>query len=439
MSNAMVYTAGSLRVDVQDERVFLNDVPVPLGHKSFALLLALLQSPQRMLTKDELIEAVWDGRAVSDGVLTTAMRELRQALNDNARHPHFIQTVHGRGYRFLLDVEATALAPIPLASKLQADTGSLAPDPDRKTSSWLAWPVGALVVGALAVFGPMSVQSTLQKHSESDSFAMNETLNSVIVVPFSDLSPNGSDDWFAGGLTQELLTSLGQVSDLDVIGVDRAALSEVGSINGAQLAQDLGIESAVEGSVRRDNGRIRVTVQLSRAEDGVVIWSEAYDRADSEIISIQEDLAFELANSLNTVADADLLRAMSGAGTSSVEAYQAMLSGHFFLSQQYATGDASYRRLAYDEYERARQIDPEFSEAHWLAARYWLERSTYLVKSTAALDAFLTEVALQLRYSSISDLMLDEIKTIENQGDKWWFGGDLNSRPHDYESCALTS
>ena len=105
MTKGTVYLAGALRLDLADERVFLNGVALSLGHKSFALLVALVQSPQRLLTKDELIETVWDGRAVSDGVLTTAMRELRSALNDKARDPQFIQTVHGRGYRFLLEVE----------------------------------------------------------------------------------------------------------------------------------------------------------------------------------------------------------------------------------------------------------------------------------------------------------------------------------------------
>lgn len=380
MTKGTVYLAGALRLDPADERAFLNGVPLSLGHKSFALLLALMQSPQRLMSKDELIATVWDGRAVSDGVLTTAMRELRSALSDKARDPQFIQTVHGRGYRFLLEVETEGDA-ANLDDGVAGVSQSPAPKkhgarPNKARGAWLL--IAAVLVGVTVLILGLNRLSQDRPSIETVTVKV-EPANSVLVVPFADLSPSGSDDWFAGGLTQELLTTLGQTSELAVVSVDRDALSSASSLNGAELARQLGVDSAIEGSVRRADGRVRVSVQLSRAADGVVVWSNSYDRADTEIISIQEDVAFELANSLNTVTDTEQLRAMTKAGTRSVDAYQALLSGHFYLMQQYASGDANYRRLAYEEYERARLIDPEFSEAHWLAARYWLERSTYIV------------------------------------------------------------
>ncbi|MEL7031190.1 MAG: winged helix-turn-helix domain-containing protein [Pseudomonadota bacterium] len=379
MTKGTVYLAGALRLDLADERVFLNGAALSLGHKSFALLVALVQSPQRLLTKDELIETVWDGRAVSDGVLTTAMRELRSALNDKARDPQFIQTVHGRGYRFLLEVETEAdLTGETTNPAIIQSPPSETPE-ERQTTARGAWLVIAAVLAAVTVL-ILSLDRIGQNDPSIETVTVEvEPATSVLVVPFADLSPSGSDDWFAGGLTQELLTTLGQTSDLAVVSVDRDALSGVSPLNGAELARQIGVDSAIEGSVRRADGRVRVSVQLSRAADGVVVWSQSYDRADAEIISIQEDVAFELANSLSTVTNTEQLRAMTKAGTRSVDAYQALLSGHFYLMQQYATGDASYRRLAYEEYERARLIDPDFSEAHWLAARYWRERSTYIV------------------------------------------------------------
>ena len=380
MTKGTVYLAGALRLDLADQRAFLNGVALSLGHKSFALLLTLMQSPQRLISKDELIEAVWDGRAVSDGVLTTAMRELRSALSDKARDPQFIQTVHGRGYRFLLEVEtesdATNLDDVIAEVSQPPALKELDGHSKKARGTWLL--ITAVLVGVTVLILGLNRMSPDQPSIETVTVEL-ETANSVLVVPFSDLSPSGSDDWFAGGLTQELLTTLGQASDLAVVSVDRDALTGASSLNGAELARQLGVDSAIEGSVRRADGRVRVSVQLSRAADGVVVWSQSYDRADTEIISIQEDFAFELANSLNTVTDTEQLRAMTKAGTRSVDAYQALLSGHFYLMQQYATGDASYRRLAYEEYEQARSIDPAFSEAHWLAARYWRERSTYIV------------------------------------------------------------
>ncbi|MEL7283974.1 MAG: winged helix-turn-helix domain-containing protein [Pseudomonadota bacterium] len=378
MTTGTVYQAGALRLDLADERAFLKGKPLSLGHKSFLLLATLMRSPQRMLTKDELIETVWDGRIVSDGVLTTAMRELRRALNDNARQPLFIQTVHGRGYRFLMAVE-TEPPELPEEVEQVSDNSSV-PEQQSRRKLW-TWAPWVLMGGAFAaVLATLTFNRSVLDDSRIETVTVPaEFGHSVVVIPFVDLSPEESNAWFAGGLTQELLTTLGQSADLAVVSIDRGALSETASLNGAELARQLGVQSAIEGSVRRADGRIRVNIQLSRAQDGVVIWSESYERADSEIISIQEDLAYELANSLSTVTDTEKLRAMSNAGTRSVEAYQALLSGHFYLNQQYATGDANYRRLAYEEYERARTVDPDFSEAHWLAARYWRERSTYIV------------------------------------------------------------
>lgn len=378
--------AGDLRLDHQDARVFLNGRPLALGHKPFALLFALMQSPQKLLTKDELIDIVWEGRAVSDGVLTTAMRELRRSLDDDARHPKYIETVHGRGYRFLQMVQTEP-------PSLVGHTTTIPPAArSPRILKMFAVLIGAAIITASGFWvwtQFSSSDSTAPAHEQATDMA-----TSVVILPFADLSPDNSNEWFASGLTQELITTLSRTSDLEVVSVDRDAVDVENVVNGAELARQLNLGAAVEGSVRRVDGRIRVNVQLSRAKDGVVVWSNAYDREDSEMIAIQENIAFELSNSLNTVTDPDQLRAMSSAGTKSVEAYQALLSGHYYLDQQYTTGEADYRRLAYEEYERARRIDPDFSEAHWLAARYWRERSTYIVPPGEASRYSISDISL---------------------------------------------
>lgn len=104
----VLLTAGPYRLDLADERLWKAGAPVRVGGKALSLMRVLMQSPQTLVTKDEIFERVWLGLAVSDAVLTTAMKELRQALGDDARQPRVIETVHGRGYRFLLPVRAVA-------------------------------------------------------------------------------------------------------------------------------------------------------------------------------------------------------------------------------------------------------------------------------------------------------------------------------------------
>ena len=380
MTTNIIYNAPRLRLDARDERAWLDDAPIKLGTKSFRLLQALMQSPERMLTKDDLIAEVWDGRAVSDAVLTTAMRELRRALDDDARNPTFIETVHGRGYRFLLPVTtepSDTKAGTPPKTPFRS-----APGIERQTLMLVG---GLVLTVALVVFiVSQSIGRTPPEPGPAPETIAATQPKSVLVLPFEDYSPESENQWFASGLTEELITTLGQMSDLRVVGINRG--SSPAPTTAAALASDMNLGHAVEGSVRRADGRVRVTVQLSRASDSVVIWSQSYDREDANMITIQESIAYEVAEALDTVTDPERLRAMVETGTTSVAAYEALLLGHYYLGQQYSTGDASYRRTAYENYERARQIDPEFSEAHWLAARYWRERSTYIIPPGEAAD-----------------------------------------------------
>jgi len=379
LADHSVLTASSLRVDLKDERAWIDDAAIKLGPKPFALLVALMRSPERLLTKDALIETVWDGRAVSDAVLTTAMRELRRALSDDARTPTFVETVHGRGYRFLLPVHTHAAEQL---SEKSSKTKASTPLAGIRKRLLAIVPLVVIIAGGI----------WLNSHRTGPVGESIAAPKSLVVMPLRDLSPLSDQDWFAGGLTEELLSSLTRTPDLHVVSAflpdqpDQARSS-------VDVANGHGVAHTLEGSVRRADGRVRVTAQLTRAVDGARVWSESYDRAETDVIGIQEEIAFAIAQSLRTVMDPDQLRRMVDAGTRSVEAYEAFLSGHHLLNRQYITGNAAFRRRAYEAYEDARAFDPTFSEAHWLAARYWLERSTYIIPPGEEARYSLTEIS----------------------------------------------
>jgi len=196
----------------------------------------------------------------------------------------------------------------------------------------------------------------------------------IAVLPFADLSQAQDQGWFADGLAEEILNALVRVPDLQVAARTSSFAYKGQSKSVSEIAEELGVAHVLEGSVRSGGVRIRVTAQLIRARDGFHLWSQNYDRDVADMIGIQEDLARSIATALETSMDPAALSQMAQVGTDSVEAYQEYLRGLQMLAEAdtYSVGQRlDLTRQAYEHFERARSIDPGFSDAHAKAARFW--------------------------------------------------------------------
>ena len=358
--------AGSLRLDRQDERLWRGGRDTRLGGKAWAMLRALMEKPRTLVTKDELFERVWPGLAVSESVLTTAIKEVRRAIGDDARNPTMIQTVYGRGYRFLIDTVESDEPPATPSRGLKGITATI---DRRRLMAGLAGLL-LLVTAVVAVIvlsprspGPAPAAEVVAAHPKS-----------IAVLPFEDLSAERDQQWFAAGLTEEILNSLARTPDLHVAA--RTSIRSIGSDDVREIGRQLNVAHILEGSVRRDRERVRVTAQLIRTSDGFHLWSQNYDRPASDVVSIQEDIAIAIAQALKTVMSPQRLQAMVSLGTRSVEAYEEYLKGLAHEDQGLVTGSQEYALLAYEAYERARTIDPSFAAAQWEAAQYWFGNTT---------------------------------------------------------------
>jgi len=210
--------------------------------------------------------------------------------------------------------------------------------------------------------------------AETSSAPAQDVVNkSIAVLPFADLSQAQDQRWFADGLAEEILNALVKAPDLSVTARTSSFQFKDSKLSIEQIASELGVAHILEGSVRSAGNRIRVTAQLIRASDGFHLWSENYDRDVADMISIQEDLARNIAVALETSMDPEALAQMAQVGTRSVEAYQAYLRGvqiqvdAFNMSQD----EGRKFREGYLQMEKARTIDPGFAEAHVQAANYW--------------------------------------------------------------------
>jgi TolB-like protein len=191
---------------------------------------------------------------------------------------------------------------------------------------------------------------------------------SVAVLPFVNLSSDEEQEWFVDGLTEEILNSLARTPDL-LVAARTSSFSYKGTSEDVRkIADELGVAHILEGSVRKGRDTLRVTAQLIRASDGFHLWSETYDRPPADVIAIQEEIAIQIANALETAIDPEALAAMVSAGTHSVPAYEAYLKGLALGANAHISGDASLNMEADGEFARAVTIDPEFSTAHYQRA-----------------------------------------------------------------------
>jgi TolB-like protein len=194
---------------------------------------------------------------------------------------------------------------------------------------------------------------------------------SIAVLPFINMSSDQDQEWFADGLTEEILNALARMPDL-LVAARTSSFNFKGSTAPIQeIAKTLGVAHVLEGSVRRGGDRLRVTAQLIRADDGFHLWSETYDRNSEDVIAIQEDVAIAIANALETAMDPESLEQMVSAGTSSVPAYEAYLEALAYDARAGQSGDEMLSLKRREALERAQESDPEFAAAHWELAQFW--------------------------------------------------------------------
>ena len=196
---------------------------------------------------------------------------------------------------------------------------------------------------------------------------------SIAVLPFTDMSQSQDHGWFADGVAEEILNALVKVPDLKVTARTSSFQYKGSKQSISDIAAELGVAHVLEGSVRSSPGRIRVTAQLIRASDGFHLWSQNYDRDVDDMIGIQEDLAINIANALETSMDPQALTEMARVGTASIDAYREYLRGvQLSMEGLSMSQGVEQQRAAYEHFEQARSIDPGFADAHFQAANYWL-------------------------------------------------------------------
>ena len=324
-----------LLVDIERRTVRRGSEMLELTDRSFRLLEVLIRHAPERVGKDQLIAEVWDEAVVSDDTLAQRVRLLRQSLGDDSQNPRYVAAVRGRGYRLIpppREVGAVASNRLPRAMWLTVVTVTL---------------IGVSIVWR-STNGPDPLENV-------------RATNVLAVLPFVDMSAAQDHQFFADGMHEQLLSRLSLIDELAVISRTSVEPYRDSEERLPEIAERLGADAVIEGSIRVDDDRLRVTVQLIDGASDEHIWAADYDRQLSvqDIFGVQEELANKIAEALRleyaSEADDGVLLP-----TQNLEAYNLYLLGryHTFKQTERDLEDA----VAY--LENATAIDPEFAEAY---------------------------------------------------------------------------
>jgi TolB-like protein len=256
---------------------------------------------------------------------------------------------------------------------------------------------------------PVAAEIEADEASEPEPVATPDARRSIAVLPFVNMSSDQEQEYFADGLTEEILNSLAKAPDL-LVAARTSSFGFKGSTQPIpEIATALGVDHVLEGSVRRGGETLRITAQLIRANDGFHLWSETFDRTMDDIIAIQEEIAIQIATALETAMDPEALEEMMQAGTASVAAYEAFLTGQGAVRAADETGDPYEGLLALESWERAIEIDPEFSRALARLSFFW-----YIQSSSNQLRAGITEIPREEMLQRRDDLLDRAIQHAKN-------------------------
>lgn len=346
------YRFDGIVVDAAAHTLTRDGQPQAIEPKAFAVLLVLLRHADELVGRDQLLDSVWGHRHVTPGVLTRAIAQLRAALDDHPHEPRFIQTQHALGYRFIGELQrepvpgpppeplpAPLLVPGPepaLATSEPPDAGvpttTTAPSPDREAGAAAARPRSRRRFGArrvwLAAVVVLAIAVGALAWFDRRARPPAPTEASIAVLPFTNLSDNRDDRYFAEGLAEEMHNALAGVPGLKVAAVGGGtAGGQASHPDVVALGRRLGVATVLDASVRREGNRLRVNARLSDTATGFTLWSESYDREANDVFAVQSEIASHVVRALPGVLPADHRALQRLWPTRDLSAYEAYLKG----------------------------------------------------------------------------------------------------------------
>ena len=302
------YRFGTFDIDLAEGEILRQGVRIKLNEKPFQVLCVLLERAGRLVTREDLRQRLWtaDTFVDFDANLNTALSTLRHTLGDSAENPSFIETIPRQGYRFIAPVigapkngrENGNVFSLPAPETMPAVPNLLSED--ERTGKGKSTLSGRVLVAVIAFLflivaaGWFSYVHRIRRPGPGRKLT-------ILVTPFENLSGDPAQEYLGDGLTDEMITRLGQLSPsrLNVMARSTSMRYKHTQKSLDQIARECQADYILEGSMRRQGDRVRITVQLFKANEQGSLWTEAYDRDARDVLIIQEDVADRIVHSLS--------------------------------------------------------------------------------------------------------------------------------------------
>jgi TolB-like protein/DNA-binding winged helix-turn-helix (wHTH) protein len=379
--STQVFRFGQFEADPARNTLTRKGVPVKVQDQPFRVLILLLERAGELVTREELRQRLWpEGTFVDfDGSLNVTLKKLRTALDDDSDNPRFVETVPRRGYRFIAPVSEISRNPVPALADAIPDLPPVPENPATSSTELIGEstppriapppPVSstrptsrsAVILSALTLVLLLAgVAYFVRPHLSSDSGAQKRVM--LAILPFQNLSNDPSQEYFSDGLTEETITDLGQLSPerLGVIARTSAMAYKHTDKTVSQIGRELGVDYILEGSVRREGEKVRISAQLIRVKDQTHLWAANYDRELKDLIAVQNDLGQAIAQQVPAKLTSQTQTELSATRPVNPEAYDLYLRGRYYWNQR--TPQGIKQSIGY--FQQALAKDPNFALAY---------------------------------------------------------------------------
>lgn len=368
MSNVVkyLYEFGSFRLDPEERLLLRGSERLELPPRVFDTLLALAESQGRLLEKGELMDRIWPDAVVEENNLTQAIYLLRKVLQDGENGARYIETVPKRGYRFVCPVQEVARAASAIANTRsvpsEASVSSDPADTPKQTGPVIGSGPGhhrTVVFGAvLAFICVLMMGFALANRLLRDRQAsLQPPIQSLAVLPLQNLSNEADQEYFADGMTDELITDLAQIHELKI--VSKTSIMQYKDTRKPlpQIGRELGVDAVVEGSVLRSGDRVRITAQLIRTSTDSHLWAQSYEGDLKDVLPLQARVAEAITREVRLNLDAQEEGQLHSARSYDPEIYDLYLRGRYAFQRR--DFDGLHEARSY--YQQAVAKDPNFS------------------------------------------------------------------------------
>ena len=325
---------GPFEADLHSGELRKNGHRVRLQAQPFQILAMLLEHPGELVTRERIRAKLWsdDTFVDFDQSLGTAVAKIREVLGDSATAPRFVETLPRRGYRFL--------APVIVVDEPEVDEPKIEkPDIDEPRRKWppprILW-AGAAVALTIST---LAMWAVLRRNEQRPAavFEVAKPVRSIAILPLANHSVDPNEGFFADGVTDELTTNMAQIGSIRVISHSSAMAYANTHKSAPQIAQELGVDALVEGTVSRSGRRVRITAQLIQAASDSHLWAHTYDFLLDDVLTVQGEVARDIAATISQTLTAQERNKLSRPRAMDPEVALLYFKGSFLLSKLDAT------------------------------------------------------------------------------------------------------